>query len=108
MRLNRRHLKIVSELALAGVLLCSLPGIADSWHHPSPHARGKEFRSSHNHSGPPQRRHRSLDEAIWAVQGSSRGRILDAHVERVGGGQIVYRIKVLMPNGRVRIYQEYP
>ncbi len=108
MSLNRRKLKIVSVLTLAGVSLCSPLGVADNWHHPAPHSHGKESRSSHNHPVSPQKRFRSLDEAIWSVQGSSHGRILDAHVVRVGGGQIVYRIKVLMPNGRVRIFQEYP
>lgn len=52
-------------------------------------------------------RHRddlSLDEAVARVRRDTGGRVLsaEAHEKR---GAVSYRIKVLMPNGAVRVYQ---
>jgi len=45
----------------------------------------------------------SLDDAIQRVRRETGGRILAA--DTVGnGGAVTYRIKVLMPDGRVRVF----
>ena len=45
----------------------------------------------------------SLDQAVSRVQKQSAGRVLAADAKAAKGGT-VYRIKVLMPSGHVRIY----
>ncbi|MGX2040706.1 PepSY domain-containing protein [Methylocaldum sp. MU1018] len=45
----------------------------------------------------------SLDEAIQRIRRETGGRILAADTVRNGGG-VTYRIKVLMPDGRVRVF----
>lgn len=51
----------------------------------------------------PQRHGISLDEAVSRVRRQTGGRVLsaEAHDNR---GTLTYRIKVLMPNGAVRVY----
>lgn len=44
----------------------------------------------------------SLDEAVARVRRETGGRVLSAEA-RGGGGATVYRIKVLLPNGAVRV-----
>lgn len=45
---------------------------------------------------------RSLDQAVRMVQQQTDGRILSAEQTR-RGNRIIYRIKVLTPDGRVRV-----
>jgi uncharacterized membrane protein YkoI len=45
----------------------------------------------------------SLDQAIQRIRRETGGRILAADTVRNGGG-LTYRIKVLMPDGRVRVF----
>ncbi|HYE37965.1 PepSY domain-containing protein [Methylocaldum sp.] len=45
----------------------------------------------------------SLDEAIQRIRRETGGRILAADTVR-NDGAVTYRIKVLMPNGRVRVF----
>lgn len=46
----------------------------------------------------------TLKEAIEQVERETRGKVLSADTIRTRG-TVVYRIKVLMPDGRVRIFQ---
>ena len=46
----------------------------------------------------------SPDEAAQRVRAASGGRILDVRLES-GSGGAVYRVKVLLEGGRVRIYR---
>lgn len=46
----------------------------------------------------------TLKEAIEQVERETRGKVLAADTIRTRG-TVVYRIKVLMPDGRVRIFQ---
>lgn len=46
----------------------------------------------------------TLKEAIEQVERETRGKVLSADTIRTRGS-VVYRIKVLMPDGRVRIFQ---
>ncbi|MBL8244861.1 MAG: hypothetical protein JNL89_11755, partial [Rhodanobacteraceae bacterium] len=46
----------------------------------------------------------TLKEAIDQVERETRGKVLAADTIRTRG-TVVYRIKVLMPDGRVRIFQ---
>jgi hypothetical protein len=45
----------------------------------------------------------SLDQAVQRIRRETGGRILAADTIRNGGG-ITYRIKVLLPDGRVRVF----
>jgi hypothetical protein len=45
----------------------------------------------------------SLDQAIQRIRRETGGRILAADTVRNGGG-VTYRIKVLLPDGRVKIF----
>lgn len=51
----------------------------------------------------PQRDGLSLDEAVSRVRRETGGRVLSAEA-RDQRGATTYRIKVLMPNGAVRVY----
>jgi uncharacterized membrane protein YkoI len=46
----------------------------------------------------------SLQEAVAQVERETGGKILSAETIRVGSG-VVYRIKVLTPDGRIRVFQ---
>jgi uncharacterized membrane protein YkoI len=46
----------------------------------------------------------TLKEAIEGVERETGGKVLSADTIRTRG-EVVYRIKVLMPDGRVRIFQ---
>jgi hypothetical protein len=46
----------------------------------------------------------TMKEAIEQVERETRGKVLSADTIRTRG-TVVYRIKVLMPDGRVRIFQ---
>ena len=53
---------------------------------------------------PPQDRHLTLDQAVQKVQERTQGRVLSA--DRVRSGHASkYRIKTLMPDGRVRVIE---
>jgi len=60
----------------------------------------------------PDRHHRwqvasngiSLDAAVARIQRETGGRVLSASTVR-DGGRLIHRIKVLLPSGKVRVYQ---
>lgn len=47
---------------------------------------------------------RTLQEAVAEVEAQTGGKILSAETIRVGR-QVIYRIKVLTPEGRIQIFQ---
>jgi len=66
----------------------------------------------HADSYSPNRHHRwqvasnsvSLDAAVARIQRETGGRVLSASTVREGG-RLIHRIKVLLPSGKVRVYQ---
>ncbi|MEW6354190.1 MAG: hypothetical protein AB1469_07855 [Pseudomonadota bacterium] len=61
--------------------------------------RGEE---DHKERGHAARGERSLDETVSRVRRETRGRVLSADTEQ-RDGESVHRIKVLTPDGRVRV-----
>lgn len=47
---------------------------------------------------------RTLQEAVAEVESQTGGKILSAETIRVGR-QVIYRIKVLTPEGRIQVFQ---
>ena len=47
---------------------------------------------------------RTLQEAVAEVEAQTGGKILSAETIRVGR-QVIYRIKVLTPEGRIQVFQ---
>lgn len=63
--------------------------------------RGEEDHKERGHDAR-ARGERSLDESVARVRRETRGRVLSADTEQ-RDGESVHRIKVLTPDGRVRV-----
>jgi hypothetical protein len=83
-------------LGLGCLLMISFPSSAQPF--PGPDGFGSQFIPNRPESRPGL----SLDEAVRRVQRETGGRILSAESVQ-GAAAVAYRIKVLLPSGRVRV-----
>jgi len=81
------------------LVTCLLAGLL-VWAATAPAQARRDFRSPRSEAA--QRDGISLDEAVARVRRDTGGRVLAAET-RDDRGRTVYRIKVLLPNGSVRV-----